>query len=239
MADDEVVEATPSADLAPDALPMSVARDRGSRAVAALLAAAAVIAAIIAARAAFLASDASGMWQTALRTEVKRSAGASEVARYLYQTELPTAVAIAEARIRQHELETAAAGATGTAQQALFIEASVAASRIEAFEPTSDLASDVAYALRSGGFDLGKRLADLRAAVPDLVALDPDGLESAGDALATQSQKLTVTGIAIAVCVLFGALAQPFRRWRRTFLVGGTVALVIGTSLALVVEVTS
>ncbi len=175
------MEAKLIADLAPDVVPMSVGGYRGSRAVAALLAAAAVIAAIIAARAAiiaaiiaaraaFLGSDASGMWQTALRTEVKRSAGASEVAGYLYQTELPTVVAIAEARIRQHELETAAAGATGTAQQALFIEASVAASRIEAFEPTSDLASDVAYALRSGGFDLGSTV------VPE-----PSGLERSKD----------------------------------------------------------
>src|SRR5689334_12551273 len=43
-------------------------RERGSHAVAALLALAAIVAAVVAARASFLAGDASGKWQLALRT---------------------------------------------------------------------------------------------------------------------------------------------------------------------------
>src|SRR3954452_18646002 len=169
---------------------------RGSRAVAALLATAAIVAAILAARASFLTGDASGKWQLALRTEVKRSAAVLEDVRYLYQTESSIATAIAEARIRRRELLAAATGQPAAVQQALRLEASVQGSRVDAFGPSSELASDPAYALPAGGLDLGKRLADLRARNPDLVALDPHIIEVAGNAAADRALRLTWCGLA-------------------------------------------
>ena len=211
-------------------------RERSSHAVAALLALAAIVAAIVAARVSFLNGEASGKWQLALRTEVKRSAAVLEDVRYLYQTESSIATAIVEARIRQRELLAAATGQPAAVQEALLLEASVQGARVDAFEPSSELASDPAYALPAGGLDLGKRLADLRAKNPDLVALDPHPLEAAGDAAADRALRLTWSGLAIALCVLLGAIAQSFSQWRRPLIAGGAVALGMGVLVALAVE---
>lgn len=205
----------------------------GSHAIAALLATAAVVAAIVTARASFLSSDASGNWQTALRIEVQRSAGTIEDVRYLYQTELPMAMAIAEARIRQQQFQADASTQTGAAHDALLLEASVQAALVTAQEPSSELATGTAYALPSGGFDVGRRLTDLRAGSSKIVALNPDSPQSTGDALADQASRLTIAAVPIGVCVLLGALAQPFSRWRRQLLGAGVVALLVGIVLAL------
>src|SRR4249919_944209 len=102
-----------------EAVPPPPRPERGSHAVAALLALAAIVAAIVAARASFLTGDASGKWQLALRTEVKRSAAVLEDVRYLYQTETSIATAIVEARIRQRELRAEATGQPAAVLQAL------------------------------------------------------------------------------------------------------------------------
>jgi hypothetical protein len=154
--------------------------ERGHAGVALLLATAAVVAAIIGARASMVSSAASESWQSALRTEVKRSAGAMEDVRYLYQTEMPVAIRILQARLVQGELQAAAATAAGPAKQALLLEADVQAGIISGLIPNSNLAGKAAYALPSGGYDLGMRLADLRAQNPALVTLDPDSLTRNG-----------------------------------------------------------
>ena len=74
--------------------------------------------------------DASGRWQTALRADVKRSAAVLENARYLYQTEMPLALTVIEARIRQQQLEAAQLGQPADVQQALRIEQSIQAARV-------------------------------------------------------------------------------------------------------------
>jgi len=42
--------------------------------------------------------------------------------------------------------------------------------------------------------------------------------------------------LAIALCVLLGAIAQSFRQWRRPLIAGGAVALGMGVLVALAVE---
>jgi hypothetical protein len=76
----------------------------GHGGVATLLTVAAIVAAVIGFRAAVVSSSAANSWQSALRTEVKRSAGAMEDVRTLYVTELPMAVRILQARTVQAEL---------------------------------------------------------------------------------------------------------------------------------------
>ena len=208
----------------------------GNRGVAILLAATALIAALIAARASFVSSNASGYWQSALRTEVKRSAGALEDVRYLYQTELPLAVRILQARTLQAELQAAASGQTPAIQQALAIEVSVQAELLNALESSSDLATKPQYALPSGGLDLGKRLADLRGEAPDIVALDPDMLQATGDRQANKAQLLTFAELPIGAAALLGVLAEPFVQYRRRLLVAGTLAIAIGAALGIAVE---
>ena len=211
--------------------------ERGRGGVAVLLTVAAVVAAVIGFRAAIISSSASESWQSALRTEVKRSASATEDVRYLYQTELPLAFQIIQARIVQGEMLAAAQGQTGAAKQGLLIEAGIQAQIISGISSSSDLATKPEYALTSGGLDLGQRLADLRAEQPAMVALDPDGLEAAGDKLANKAEVLSLALIPTSVAAFLGVLSQPFRRRRVLLLRLGTVALAGGAAMALIVEV--
>jgi len=209
----------------------------GHGGVATLLTAAAVVAAIIGFRAAVISGSASDSWQSALRTEVKRSAAAMEDVNSLYQTELPIAVRILQARAVQSELLAAAQQASGPTRAALVTEADVQGQLITALSSSSELATNSSYALDSGGLDLGKALADLRAQSPDLLALDPDGLESTGDELANKAQLTILALIPTSLAALFGVLAQPVRSRRRLLLGLGTVALAGGAVMAVAVEV--
>jgi hypothetical protein len=210
--------------------------ERGHGGVAILLTIAAVVAAIVGARVSMVSSEASDSWQSALRTEVKRSAAAMEDVRYLYQTELPVAIRILQARMVQSELQAAATTTTGPAGEALQVEADVQAGIVSGLISSSNLAAEPDYALPSGGFDLAKRLADLRAQSPDLVALDPDSLEAAGDRLANKAELLTLTLLPTSIGAFLGVLAQPFRRRRGLLLAAGSTALAVGALMALGVE---
>jgi hypothetical protein len=211
--------------------------ERGHGGVAILLTIAAVVAAIIGARVSMVSSAASESWQSALRAEVKRSAAAMNDVRYLYQTELPVAIQILQARLVQEELQAAAATTTGPTGQALQVEADVQAGIVSGLISSSNLAAKPDYALPSGGFDLAKSLADLRAQNPDSVALDPDGLEAAGDKLANKAELLTLALLPTSIGAFFGVLAQPFKRRRGLLLAAGSAALAMGAVMALGVEV--
>jgi hypothetical protein len=209
--------------------------EHGHAGVAILLTVAAIVAALIGVGAALTSSSASESWQSALRTEVKRSAGAIEDVRYLYQAELPVAVRIVEARILEAELLAASQGESGATKQALLMEASVQAQVASALSPSSDLATKSDYALASGGLDLGKRLAAVRASSASLLALDPDGLEATGDKLAHKAELLMTALLPTSAAAFLGVLAQPFRRRRLLLLRLGSVALAGGAIMALAV----
>jgi len=209
--------------------------EHGSRAVAVLLAAAAVAAAIVGFRVAGLAGEASGHWQSAVRLEVKRSTGAQETVRYLYDTEIPLAVTILRARLVLEEL-TATPASQGGSDPAVIIAESVEAEVLKALEPSSDL-TKVAYALAGGGVDLGKRLADLRAQASATVAVDPESAQGPGDASAARADRMAVALIPFGITGFFGVTAHAFDRRRRPLLTLGGAALVAGIVLAVIVEV--
>jgi hypothetical protein len=213
-----------------------VPHERGHGGVAILLTIAAVVAAAIGFRAASISGSASDSWQSALRTEVKRSAAAMEDVRYLYQSELPIAIQIVEARILQAQLLDASQGVSGATKQTLLLEASVQAQMITALSPSSDLATKPAYALPSGGLDLGKRLADLRAQHQELLALDPDGLQASGDRLAHKAEVMTLALLPTSLAAFLGVLAQAFKRRRTLLLRLGALWLAGGVAVALAVE---
>jgi hypothetical protein len=204
--------------------------------VATLLTIAAIVAALIGFRAATISSSASSSWQSALRTEVKRSAGAMEDVRSLYQDEMPLALRILQARMVQVEMLAAAQQQSGAARAALLLEANVQGQIITALSPSSDLTSRSDYALNSGAIDLGKALADLRAQSPNLLALDPDRLESTGDSLAHKAQLMTLALLPTSIAAFLGVLAQPIKRRRTLLLRTGGVALATGAVMALAVE---
>ena len=212
-------------------------RERGHSGVAILLALAAVAAAVIGARASMVSSDANDSWQSALRTEVKRSAAAINDVQSLYLNDLPVAVQVLRAKELAESMQAAQAGQTPAVQRALALEASVDGQLVDALTSSSDLAGGSAYALPAGGYDLGKRLADIRARSPDLVALNPDAIEATGDRLAQKALLLTFALIPTGLCALLGVLAQPLRRYRRQLLGSGIVALCAGVAMAVGVEV--
>jgi hypothetical protein len=214
-------------------------RDDGEshRGVALLLGAVAIVAALVGARATALSSDAGDAWQSALRTEVKRSAGALHDISYLYQVEVPPVFTIIGGRMQEAELRSAAANTGGEAARVLTMEADVQAGLVKAIEGSYKLATNDAYALPSGGVDIGLRLADLRNQAPDMVALDPDVIQATGDALGTKGSSMTIALMPLGFAALFGALAEPFRRRRRALLVLGTAASGLGLIIAGVVEV--
>ena len=210
-------------------------RERGHAGVAILLTVAAIVAALIGVGAALTSSSASDSWQSALRTEVKRSAGAMEDVRYMYQAELPIAIRIVQARILQSELLAASQGESGATKQALLMEASVQAQIVSALEPSSVLATKAEYTLALGGLDLGKRLATLRAQNPSMLALDPDNLEATGDRLANKAELLMMALLPTSAAAFLGVLAQPFKRRRLLLLRLGSAALAVGAVMALAV----
>jgi hypothetical protein len=203
--------------------------------VALLLAAAAVAAAIVGVRVSSIAGEASGHWQSAVRLEVKRSTSAQETVRYLYNTEVPLAITIIEERLLLQVLDQIPA-TKGPEYTAVAIEKSVQTEILKALEPSSDLTKPQ-YALAGGGVDLGKRLADLRAATPDDLKIDPDATGAPGDALSGKAVRMALVLVLFGFCGLIGALAQTFVSLRRRLLQAGTSVLVAGVFLAAVVEV--
>ena len=212
----------------------------GNTAVAVLLTIAAVLAAVIGTRASMVSGDASGAWQSALRTEVKRSVGAINDVSLLYLTEYPQAMRVLPAEMIADALRAAEAGQTEAVAQALESEAARQLELADALSATTPLTDSAAYLLASGGFDLGKRLADIRASGtegPELLALDPDSLIGVGDQLADKATLLTYALIPTSLCALLGILARPVRRYRRALLGAGVAALYCGAVMALAVEV--
>jgi hypothetical protein len=160
-----------------------------------------------------------------------------EDVRFLYQSELPVAIRIAEARIVQQQMVPAAQGQSGAVHEGLLLEANVQGQIVAALAPSSDLATKPVYALGSGGYDLGKTLADLRAQNPDLLKLDPDGLQATGDKLAHKADVMALALLPTSAAAFLGVLAQPFKRRRSVLLRLGAVVLVGGAALAVAVAV--
>jgi hypothetical protein len=220
-----------------DAAPPARGEAEGHRGVAVLLGIVAILAALTGARATSLASDATDLWQSSLRTELKRSVGALEDVRYLYQVEVPAALPVLSYRLQSQELRTAAATASGQAAAALALEADVADNIVTSIESSNELATKDAYARDDGSLDLGRRLSDLRMRSPDLVALDPDAIQAEGDHLGTKASSMTLALLPLAIAALFGAIAQPFGRARGLLLGLGSASAVIGAGVAILVEV--
>jgi hypothetical protein len=130
----------------------------------------------------------------------------------------------------------AAQGQSGAARQTLLLEANVQGQIISALSSSSKLAAAPEYALQSGGLDLGRRLADLRAQYPQVLALDPDKLETTGDQLAHKAELTMLALIPTSIAAFLGVFAQPFRRRRTLLLRLGGLALGAGVVMVLVVE---
>ncbi len=222
----------------PASTPAPASDDGGShRGIALLLAAAAVVAAIVAAMSSGLSSQAGDAWQSALRLDAKRAAAATNDIQFIYQTEIPQAMAVLSARLQEARLREAAAGATGDVAAALLVEADAQKGVADTIAATIPLVADDTYLLPGGARNLSARLADKRMEYPDLVAIDPEAQQAEGDALAAQASSLTLALWPLAFAAMFGALAEPFRRQRRLLLALGTASFGAGVVVALMTGV--
>ena len=214
------------------------AREAGGRPYVALLAAAAaVVIAILGVRAAFLGSEASAAWQTAVRQEVKRAAATVENVRYLYENEALPALQLVKVQLLEEEYQKAAdTAADGPVKDALAAEAGRYRQLLAIYTAGSLVANDPKYALEGGGYDLVSRLVDLRNENPELVAIDPDALAAAGDAASAQASEYLRAAIPVSLTFLFAALANGFPRRRRPLLGAGVVTMAIGIAAAFAVE---
>ena len=213
--------------------------DKGSRAVALLLAIAAIVGAIVTAQASLVGSDATSAWQQSVANEQRRGALLLEGVRYTYGAEGDMALMVATAVVRAQELRALAEGQPPEIAAELIAEAQVHEQVVEMITPASGIASDPRYALPSGGYDIQLRLADSRNETPADVAIDPIADVVVGDADADKANRLIATTLGIGVAFLFGALAQAFAQQRRLLLLIGWGFLAASGVAAFVVQVTA
>jgi hypothetical protein len=210
--------------------------EKGSRAVALLLAIAAVVAAIITARASLIASDAGDAWQASVSEEQRRGAMLLENVRYTFGTEGEVALMIASADVRAQEFRAEAARRSPEIAMALLAEADVQQQVLDSTRSASEVASDPRYALPSGGYDLELRLADSRQELGDDLSIDPATSIAAGDAASDRAIRLTAATLGVGLAFLLGALAQALRRPRRLLLLAGWLAVLVTVAVAIALE---
>lgn len=211
---------------------------REGRGPAILLTAAAVAVAIVGGRASLSSANATYFWHDAVRQEVRRAAAYVEDIRFVYSSETPVALRVTEARLRQEELAKAIPTAPPTVRSLLEVEQRAQSEVGEALSQNVDLLSDPRYRTPDG-FDVARRLADARARNPELVATNPDVVESQGDDASDHAIRLVAVTPLIAGAFLCGSLAQGVPRRRRGWLSLGTAFLALGVAAAVAVEVVS
>jgi hypothetical protein len=219
--------------------PRSADRDEPETgtAVAILLAVAAVLAAAIAGWASIIGDRGSDTWHRSVRQHVKQAAGIVETSRFLYGEEAANAIQAVDARTMAEELRAEARDASGPVREALLVEAYAHEQLAATISRDQPLASQPKYQGAGGVPDVVQRLADERAATPDLVVLDPDALEEEGAELNRRASFLVVAAVPVALAFLFGALVHGFPRARKGLLAAGFAFVAVGLVIAIAVAV--
>ena len=188
-----------------------------------------VVVAGVVASSALLASDANGGRQDGVRQEIKRSAATIEDIREVYGIEAPLAFRISVARLRATELKRAAeqAGLDGSVAAVDAVVQEQTAFRFAAAEKgTGSLADGDRYSLADGGFDVVRRLADVRRENPGLVALDPQSTQADADRDGGTAQIIAAACGVLTVTYAGLVLAAGFRRRHRGHGGGSDIGLI-------------
>jgi hypothetical protein len=203
--------------------------------VAILLAVAAVLAAAIAGWASIIGDQGSDTWHRSVRQHVKQATGIVETSRFLYGEEAANAIQAVDARTMAEELRAETRGVSGPVREALLVEAYAQEQLAATISRDQPLASQAKYQGPGGVPDVVQRLADERAATPDLVVLDPDGVEEEGTELNRRASFLVMAAVPVALAFLFGALVHGFPRARRGLLAAGFAFVAVGLMMAIAV----
>jgi hypothetical protein len=171
-----------------------------------------IIVAVLTGASALLASQASDAWNRSVRDDVKRSAALLEDVRFVYGDEGPRAfdLAVQDARA------TAGGGpGAATARQVAF-------SLHQAHAGRGGILDGTRYLAPGRGYDLPRRLADVRAQRPALTALDPGTARDEGDRRSRTAQ--LVAGAAVPLVALYLAVDLALRARQRRRDRGGASA---------------
>jgi hypothetical protein len=202
-----------------------------------LLAAAAAAVALVGTVAALLADSGQELTHQSLREDVKRTAAIVEDVRAVYQDELYVALLVAQARIHGDALRAAALRQPRELRTLLRAQGLTEAVATTRLARSAGLTAKPAYTAGFGEYNVLRRLADLRAKNPALVALDPDETQARWAHRQKTASLLVGTTVLLAVAFLLGALAHAFPRGRRLLVATGYVAVGAGICAALALEV--
>ena len=170
-----------------------------------LQAAVTLVVALLVTVAALLSSDATSAWQSSVRQEIRRSAAIIESVRYVYSDEAAVALEVALVESRAARLPD---GEGDAARR-------VAAVLKQSHEGTDHILGTPRYRLEGGGYDLARRLADVRRASADLARINPDTALERGDRrsdLASILATLTIPVVLLYVAIEAWARIRQRRR---------------------------
>jgi len=128
-----------------------------------------ILVALVVASAAFITGSAAGKWQNSVRDQTKRSLATIEDVRHVYTGEAPFALEVALAEARAVE---SSGGDAETEREVLFAMRQAT---------SGDSLTASRYKRPGGGYDVPRRLADVRQQNADLVRIDPRTALEAGD----------------------------------------------------------
>ena len=121
-----------------------------------------VLLALLLGAATWSSSKASGSWQQATRQDARSATLRVESVRFVYQSELPLAIGLAQAQVRRDALGDLEAGTDPEVIGELdAADQLVGQLRQSAEQTTNGLAKSDAYATPDGGYDVPRRLADV------------------------------------------------------------------------------
>ena len=174
-----------------------------------------VLLAVLLGAATWSSAKASGYWQQATRQDGRSSALRAESVRYVYQSELPLAIGIAEARVRRDALrdlgdvnDAEVAGAVAAADQ-LIMQLQQASD-----QSSNGLARGDAYATSDGGYDVARRLGDeLRDEQVTAYDMSADTMQ-VGDWWARRAKGWALLALAITGAYVVASAVRSRRRRR-------------------------
>ncbi|MGH3701197.1 MAG: hypothetical protein ACRDQY_17390 [Pseudonocardiaceae bacterium] len=158
-------------------------------------------------------SEAGGLWQDAVREDVRRSAALQEDVRYAYADEAALGFRVAAAEARADGLR--ALKNTSRLAASEYTIATQTAFALRQASPPDNLIGGVSYVRGELGYDMVRRLVDIRARHPDLRDLNPDATQARADGHAVPGTIAAGTGIAVAVIAILAAcIRAPVPRRR-------------------------
>jgi hypothetical protein len=178
--------------------------------------AATVVLALLLAAATWSSSKAAGYWQQASREEARSMTLRVETVRFVYQSELPLTIGLAQARVRRdavQSLETM--GEPEVAGEAATADQLVAQLQMNADQSTNGLAHSDDYTTVDGGYDVPRRLGDVLRA-DEVTALDTSAATMrAGDGWARWARGWALLALAVAAAYVVLSTVRGRRRRRR------------------------